>query len=377
MSDPTATAEDRARTCAAMLGSIQMYGNAGDLATADRFYSSICNTYMRFSTELPLRDGLAKGAVMMAYFCGRGGDLDEANGFIDDLRALCAENPGEEPLGDVLADALSTQAIHYTHRQESKKVYDIYHELRALAEQLPARVFVQEQFALTAYNLSVGLHTAHAVDELTLIARELHALSVRVPVSAEIRSSLGKLIFNLITLELRERPEAAQKLYVQLRTIAQSHPSELDLRMQAAMSACNLATQVAALGRLQDAMRLYDDLVQWAERHPDDRQLREQRVRTARNILVMSDVGWDAQTGWKLYRDAVDAVAADPENENLREFAGESAHAIWIDAVMRGDVGKAELAYLELAGLANHYPADAHLREYVDKIRQLRQSLPA
>lgn len=373
MSDHAATAEDRARTCNAMLGSIQMYGNAGDLIMADRFYGTICNTYTRFSTESQLRDMLAKGAVAMAHFHGRSGDLDEANGFIDDLRALCTENPGEGPLRDLLADALSTQAIHFAHRQEFSKVQELYFELSALAEQFPDRVFVQEQFALTAFNLSVGLQAVGAVDDLYAICREMHTLSVRVPASVEIRSSLGNLIFNLGTLQLRERPEASQAFYEQLRSMARAHPSEPALQVQALMLACNLATQWAILRKLPDALRLYDDVTGWAQPHPDDLRLREQRARMARNVLVLSDGGWDEATGWRLFRDAADAVAAHPENARLREWAGECAHTIWLDAMLRNDVGKAELAYVELAGLANQHPADARLNEYADKIRQVRR----
>lgn len=373
MSNPAATPEERAHTCDAMLGSIQMYGNAGDLNMADRFYGSICNMYKQFSTESPLRDALAKGAVAMTYYYGRSGELDQANEFIDDLRALRGETPGEEQLGDLLADALSTQAIHYSHRQEFQKVYEIYCELRALAAEVPTRVFVQEQFASAAYNLSVGLHSLRAVDDMYILHRELAALSARVPASAEIRMHVSRLGFNLSTMLLRENPAESQVLCEQLRGIAQAHPGEPALWQPAAMGACNLATQFAVLGRLSEALRQYDELAEWAERQPDNAHIREQRARTARNILIMSDRGWDRAEGWRLYRDSVSAVATDPENASLREWAGECAHAIWLDAVTRGDVGRAELAFLELAGLVNQYPADPHLREYLDKIRRLRE----
>jgi hypothetical protein len=361
--------------CKAMLESIQMYGSAGDLTAADGFYSGICNACTRYPTESALRGVLAEGAAAMAFHHGRSGGLEEADGFINDLRALCSEYPAEEPQWNFLADALSTQSIHQGNREQWEAVEEIYRELRRVAGLFPNSVFIQEQFALAAFNHTVGLMSEGKVEEIFEIFNELRGLSVHVLTSTGIRASLGKVCFNLSTLSLEERFEETKLLCKELRLMVEAHPSEEELLVHATMATCNVSTKLAMRGHIDDAVRLYGVIAGWAERNPEVRVLQEQRVLAARNILVVRESRWNVQDAWKLFQDVAAAVATNPENATIRAWCAESARALWIKAAKLGERGQAEMVYLALAGLANRYPVDAHLREAVEAIRPIREQM--
>lgn len=375
MADPMATAESRAEHCKAMLGSIQMYGNAGELTMADRFYGGICNTCKEFPAESALRGLLAAGADAMAFYHGRSGQLDEAAGFIDDLRALCTDYPAEEPQWRFLSDALSTQALNHGMRGEWDAVEELYRELRQLASWVPDHAFIQEKFATTAYNHSVGLLSAGKVEEVFGIFHELRALSVRVPDSGEIRSSLARLGINLSASVLQAGLEKTQALCKELRLMVEAHPSEAELRVLATMAIGNVATALAHSERISASIELYCVIARWAEQNPDVRELREQRARTARNIILLGENVWKVEQAWKLFQEIAAVVTADPESDTIREWCAESARTFWNKAVALGDRGHAEMGFLILAGLANRYPADSHLREAVEAIRPARERL--
>lgn len=372
MTNDIATPQGRVQICQAMVGSIRMYGGAGDLRTADHFYGRLVNACERFPDEADLRGLLAAGAAAMADHHGRSGNLEEAAGFINDLRGLCSDYPAEEPHWNFLAEALFTHALYHGNHGQWGEVEQIYRALQTVAGWFPERVFIQEQFAMVAYNYSVGLLGAGKVEEVFALFHELRVLSVRVSASPRIRASLGRLCFNLSTTQ---KLEEMQPLCRELRLMVDAHPSESELRLHAAMATCNVATGLAIRGRVTEAVLLYDVIAGWAEQYPEARELREQRTLAARNIIIFAESGWDTADASKLFRDVAAAVTADPENSTFREWCAESAGAFWTKAVKSGDKGQAEMAYLVLAGLANRFPADVKLREVAAVIRSSRESI--
>lgn len=126
-------------------------------------------------------------------------------------------------------------------------------------------------WAMLVVDLSSAMGSAGRIDEAKALLAQLRTLAESHPDEPELRLECAGASFNLINaMGSAGRIGEAKALLAQLRMLAEGHPDEPELRLRVAQGSVNLINAMVLAGRIDEAEALLAQLRTLAEGHRND-----------------------------------------------------------------------------------------------------------
>ena len=223
--------------------------------------------------------------------------------------------------------------------------------------------FSRTLWAMLVADLVHAMGSAGQIDEAEALLAQLRTLAEGHPDEPELRLPVAEGSFNLISaMGSAGQIDEAAALLAQLRTLAEGHPDELDLWLPFARGSVNLIAAMGSAGRIVEAAALLDQLRTLAEGSPDEPELRVERAKGSFNLITAMGSAGKIDAAEALLAQLRTLAEGHPDEPELRLERAKGSVSLSVDYASAGRIDEAEALLAQLRTLADDHPDEPELR---------------